>query len=616
MEGEESFDVQFQPIGKRVKVAASTTIFEAARNAGIELASACGGEGNCGQCQVILMEGEATPMTRDEEFILTELERLNGMRLACCVQALSDLIIQIPKSSMITGQRLQIASELKEIDPDPLVRAYPLELAKPTLQDVRSDMTRVLDGLRDQYNLEGLNANPKVICSAPAILREHNWHVEAIVREGEIVGFGPPGTPLLGLAVDLGTTKIAAYLINLATGLQLAAIGVPNPQIGYGEDVISRLNHVYRNSEGGKVLAQKVRQVLDEILGELLSQVSARREDVVEACIVGNTAMIHLLLELPVHQLVKAPYVAAASMALDIRADRLGLHMAPGAFVYIPPCIGGFVGADHVAMILASDMDQTEKVILGIDIGTNTEIAIRKPGMPYVTSASCASGPAFEGAHVHDGMRAATGAIEKVRITGNHLELVTIDNAPAIGLCGSGIIDTVAELYRVGLIDKHGRIQRDQGNVRTGQHGAEFMLVPAEKSGTGMDIIIDQKDINEIQLAKGAIQAGLNILLEVTGTKHTEVEEVIIAGAFGSFLNVRNAIAMGLFPELPNARYRQVGNAAAIGAKWILISKAARLRAQRIAAQVQYHELTIYPRFSRIFALGMLFPEKTGSGRF
>jgi uncharacterized 2Fe-2S/4Fe-4S cluster protein (DUF4445 family) len=610
MEGKESFDVQFQPIGKRVKVPAGTSIFEAARNAGIEIASSCGGEGNCGQCQVILMEGEATPITRDEEFILTELERLNGLRLACCIYARSDLKIEIPKSSMITGQRLQIAGELKEIDPDPVVRAYPLELTEPSLQDIRSDMTRILDGLRDLYGLEGLNANRNVICSAPGILREHNWHIEAILREAEIVSFAPPAAPLLGFAVDLGTTKIAAYLVDLATGNQLAAIGAPNPQIGYGEDVISRLNHVHRNPEGGSILAQKVRQTLDGILGDLVIQAKARREDVVEACIVGNTAMTHLLLQLPVKQLTKAPYVAATSTALDIRADRLGLHLAPGAFVHIPPCIGGFVGADHVAMILASDMDQVDKIILGIDIGTNTEIAIRKPGISFITSASCASGPAFEGAHVHDGMRAATGAIEKVRIAENQAEVVTIDNAPAIGLCGSGIIDTVAELYRTGIINKHGRIQPDRRNVRSGQSGPEFVLVPADKSGTGSDILINQNDINQIQLAKGAIQAGLNILLEVTGTHPAEVEEVIVAGAFGSFLNVRNAIAMGLFPELPNAHYRQVGNAAALGAKWILISRAARSRAQRIATEAHYHELTTYTKFSRKFALGMLFPEK------
>jgi uncharacterized 2Fe-2S/4Fe-4S cluster protein (DUF4445 family) len=612
MNADKSFEIEFQPIGKRLKVAAGTSIFEAARNAGIELASACGGEGHCGMCQVIILAGQVTSPTNDEEFILTEFERLRDIRLACCTWALSDLKIQIPKSSLITGQRLQIDSSLQEIDPEPLVWAYPLELVGPTLQDTRSDLTRILDGLRDQHSLENLNAEPKVISSAPGLLREHNWRIDAVVRESEIVGFAPPDTRLLGLAADLGTTKIAAYLVDLSTGRQLAAAGAPNPQIGYGEDIISRLNHVHQNPEGGSVLAQKVRQTLAEMLCDLVKQANARCENVVEACVVGNTAMIHLLLELPVSQLAKAPFVAATTEALDIRAERLGLNMAPGAFVHIPPCIGGFVGADHVAMILASDIDRTDKVTLGIDVGTNTEIAIRKPDATYLTSASCASGPAFEGAHVHDGMRAATGAIEKVRIKKNQVAFTTIDNAPAVGLCGSGIVDTVAELYRAGLINKHGRIQRDQGIFRSGERGAEFVLVPAEKSGTGVDIVINQNDINEIQLAKGAIQAGLNILLEITGTKPHEVEEVIIAGAFGSFLNIRNSIAIGLFPDLPNAHYRQVGNAAAIGAKWILISRAARLRAQHIARAGNYHELTTYPQFSRKFALGMLFPDKTG----
>ncbi len=615
MESKEYFEIQFQPIGKRVRVIAGASAFEAARLAGIELASACGGEGNCGQCQVIISEGRVNSATHDEVFILTELERLNGIRLACCTRVLGDLKIHIPKSSLIIGQRLQIASDLKEIDPDPIVHAYHLKVAVPSLQDIRSDLSRILEGLRAQYNLEGLKANLNGIQSLPGRLRDNNWHIQVIVREDEIIGFSPIGSPLLGFAVDLGTTKIAAFLVNLETGKQLAVLGEPNPQIGYGEDVISRLNHAHLSPEGGSVLAEKVRQTLDDILGALVKQANVNREDVVEACIVGNTAMTHLLLELAVHHLVKAPYVAATTMALDVRADRLGLHMAPGAFVHIPPCIGGFVGADHVAMILASDIDLTDKVVLGIDIGTNTEIVIRKPGATYLTSASCASGPAFEGAHVHDGMRAATGAIEKVRIREDQVEVVTIDDAPAIGLCGSGMIDTVAELYRIGSIDVRGRIQQGHSRIRSGKNGAEFVLVSAKNSGTGGVIVINQNDVNEIQLAKGAIQAGINILLEATGTTHADVEEVIIAGAFGSFMNVENAIAMGLFPQLPHARYRQVGNAAAIGAKWILISKAARRRALRIAAEAHYQELTIYPKFSRKFALGMLFPEQAGPSR-
>jgi uncharacterized 2Fe-2S/4Fe-4S cluster protein (DUF4445 family) len=282
--------------------------------------------------------------------------------------------------------------------------------------------------------------------------------------------------------------------------------------------------------------------------------------------------------------------------------------MAPGARVHIPPGIGGYVGADHVAMVLACDMDETPLVTLGLDIGTNTEISLRRPDRPELLSVSCASGPAFEGAHIRDGMRAASGAIEKVRITPTGVELTTIDDLPAVGLCGSGILDAIAELHRVGALDNGGRFRKDYPGVNAGDHGPEFVLAPAARSGSGRDIAITQHDVNEIQLAKGAIQAGLTVLLEASDTPPETVQEVIVAGAFGSFINIPNAIAMGLFPQLPNARYRQVGNAAALGAQWILISRAARLRANTLARRTRYLELTMFPKFSRRFAYAMRFP--------
>ena len=604
------FQVRLQPIGKRVAAAPDVSLFEAARESGIDLASACGGEGNCGQCRIVVLAGETTPPNFDEKFILTELELKQGERLACCTYARSDLTVNIPRDSLITGQRLQIAGDLRQIAPDPLVHAYPLQLAPPTLADVRPDLTRIADGLAEAVGLRGVFADPAVMRTISPAVRQTDWRFTVFVRDDrEIVGIGEWGKRPSGFAVDLGTTKIAAYLVDLETGADLAAAGAPNPQIGYGEDVISRLNHVHRHPDGGRVLAGKVRETLNELLTELLSQAGITSDQVVEACIVGNTAMTHLLLQLPVRQLATAPYVAAVGTALQVRAADLELTTAPGATVYIPPCIGGFVGADHVAMILACDLDQHDKVVLGVDIGTNTEIAIRKPGMSFLTSASCASGPAFEGAHISDGMRAATGAIEKVRITDADVELTTIGDGPAVGLCGSGIVDVAAELYHAGLINQRGRFDKTSERVGNGRFGPEFCLVPAGKSGNGRDVVITQKDVNEIQLAKGAIHAGLQILLEATHTAPEEVEEVIIAGAFGSFLNVRNAIAMGLFPELPRAQYRQVGNAAVVGAKWMLISRAARARAEKIAKGTNYNELTIYPKFSRKFALGMLFPE-------
>lgn len=605
----QTFQVQFQPIGKRIVAAPDVSLFEAARESGLDLASACGGEGNCGQCRVMVLSGETTPPNLDEEFILSELELQQGARLACCTFARSDLTIQVPRESLITGQRLQIGSDLRQIAPDPLVRAYAVTMTPPTLEDIRPDFTRLMDALAEAHGLSGLVADTAVLRTLPAIFRDNHWQVTAFVRGQEVVGVVAGEKRPLGFAVDLGTTKIAAYLVDLATGEDLASAGAPNPQIGYGEDVISRLNHVSRNPDGGRVLANKVHETLNELLDELVYQTEASFEQVVDACIVGNTAMTHLLLQLPVRQLATAPYVAAVGTSVTVPAAELGLTMAPGATVYIPPCIGGFVGADHVAMILACDLDEGNKTSLGVDIGTNTEIAIRKPGLSFLTSASCASGPAFEGAHISDGMRAASGAIEKVRITATGVDLTTIDDAPAVGLCGSGIVDATAELYRAGLINNRGRFDKENDRVGNGRFGAEFCLVPAAKSGSNRDVLITQKDVNEIQLAKGAIHAGLQILLEATGTPPEAVEEVIIAGAFGSFLNVQSAIAMGLFPELPRAQYRQVGNAAVIGAKWMLISREARQRAEKIAHNTTYNELTTYPKFGRKFALGMLFPE-------
>lgn len=602
--------IAFQPLGIRARAAAGTTLFEAARQAGIELSSACGGEGHCGQCQVVVLQGEVSPATEDEEYILPEIERQNGLRLACCTHLQSDVIIQIPRSSLITGQRLQVGASTESLAIDPLVRAYSVELPEPSLQDIRADLTRLCARLQEAHALPELTASPAVIRSLPSRLRELGWQANVYVRGTEIIGLAPVGRPPLGYAVDLGTTKIAGYLLDLETGQTLAAAGAPNPQIGYGEDVISRLNHASRKEDGGRVLAEKVQSTLDELLGELLEAAGQPREQVAEACIVGNTAMLHLLLELPVRQLATAPYVAAASSALDVRAAALGLELVPGAYVHIPPGIGGFVGADHVAMVLAAGLDRSEKVSLGVDIGTNTEISLRKPGQPFLTSASCASGPAFEGAHIGDGMRAASGAIEKVTLTAAGVDLVTIDDAPAVGLCGSGIIDTVAELYWADLLNQRGRFQRDNPRLRSGRHGAEFLLVPQSASGGGRDIVMTQQDVNEIQLAKGAIHAGLSILLEATDTPPESVEEVIIAGAFGSFLNVKTALGIGLFPHLPNAVYRQVGNAAASGARQLLVSAEARRQAQNIAAQTHYVELTTYPKFSRKFALGMLFPDK------
>jgi len=613
MDKAKHFQIQFQPTGKRVSVPEGMTILEAAQSSGIELVSVCGGEGYCGQCQVLVLDGKVNKLTSEERFVFSDDELRQGYRLACRTIPQSDIKVEIPDRSLITAPRLQTRSDFRKISIDPLVLAYSVKVVPPDLGDLRSDFKRVTASLPERIKEERLFANTDVLSQLSPKLREENWQATVFVRGREIVGIESSGNPPLGFAVDLGTTKIAAHLINLQTGEDLAVKGAPNPQIGYGEDVISRLNYVLRHPDESNLLSEKARQTLDEILGEMLKETGMTRTQVVEGCIVGNTAMIHLLLDLPIAQLAKAPYVTVTNQALEVRASKLGLKMAPGAYVYIPPNVGGFVGSDHVAMVLATDIYQSKRISLGIDIGTNTEISLHIPGRNYLTSASCASGPAFEGAHISAGMRAAAGAIEKVKITSSDVEIKTVDEKPAVGICGSGIIDAVSELYLNGLVNYRGRFQRDHERVRIGEDTPRFVLVPPDESGSGKEIAIEQEDVNEIQLAKGAIHAGISILLNIAGIKPEDVEEVIIAGAFGSFIKIESALAIGLFPPMPNAKYKQVGNAALLGAKWMLVSREARKFANEIVGDINYVELTTYPKFNRYFAMGMLFPENKGA---
>ncbi len=602
-----TFEIDFEPIGKRVEMAAGQTLLDAARQAGVGLATVCGGEGTCGRCRIVVMAGEVSPPVDADRRFLSQLELNAGQRLACRCQVHSDVKVHIPKASLVTDQRLQLSGLTREMHIDAAVRAYEIEASAPTLHDLNSDVDRITHALETAHGLRRLFASPAVIRSLSPLARRTDWRLTAYVRGRELIGVAAPGRKPMGFAVDLGTTKVAGYLVDLETGEELAAAGVMNPQIGYGEDVISRLAYASRNPSGERDLARVVCEALNTMAGELATQAGVAREQIVEACIVGNTAMTHLLLELPVKQLAVAPFVAAASAAMDVRARELELEFAPGAYVHLLPCVGGFVGADHLAMILGSDLDRREHGVIGVDIGTNTEIALFKPGLSFLTSASCASGPAFEGAHIRDGMRAATGAIEKVHLNSEGVEIKTIGDAPPVGLCGSGIVDAIAELWRNGILDAYGRIQRDAPGTRPGERGHEFVIVPAARSGTGREIVITQQDVSEIQLAKGAIATGLESLMDATQTRPEEIQEVIVAGAFGSYLNLDSALAIGLLPRLPQARYAQIGNAAGVGAKMALLSLKERQRAQNLARRTNYVELTTYPGFSRRFARSLLF---------
>ena len=371
------------------------------------------------------------------------------------------------------------------------------------------------------------------------------------------------------------------------------------PQISYEEDIISRINRAVKSPDGGVQLQRLAVEAITGLCADLCAEAHADTEEVVEAVVVGNTAMHHLLLNLPVKQLAVSPFVPASSRSLEVKARDLGLGIAPGAYVHLLPNIAGFVGADHVSMLLATDAWQAKETTVALDIGTNTEVSLICKGK--IAATSCASGPAFEGGHIKYGMRAATGAIERLRIDGDRIQYQTIDGAPPVGICGSGILDALAQLYLAKIIDEGGRILDSRPRVRAYKGQREFILVSKEERNGKRAITITQHDVRELQLAKAAIRTGIQVLLETNGCTEDDISQVIIAGAFGTYIDVASAVTIGMLPSLPLKRFRQVGNAAGMGAKLALISLRSRAKAETIASRVSYVELAGSPSFQPTF---------------
>jgi uncharacterized 2Fe-2S/4Fe-4S cluster protein (DUF4445 family) len=599
------FIINFQPIGKRVIVTETDSILNAAQDAGIDIASICGGVGICDSCRIRLIDGELSELTLEEQALFSDKEIESGFRLACQAYPSSDLVIEIPPDSLTAPQRLQIEGQSQTIEIDPPVVPIDLNIPEPTINDLRADTIRVRDALRNQGIELPVYFNQSLLESISPILRDNNWQVKLAMRSMAVIAILPPPAPLLGLAVDVGTTKLAAYLCNLQTGRTLAKTGAMNPQTSFGEDVISRISYANNTRNGRKILQTRLVETLNQLIQDLCSRVNETNLDIkpeyiVEAVVVGNTAMHHLFAGLPVHQLGTAPYVPAASESLEIDANRIGLNIAPGAKVFLPPNIAGYVGADHVAMLLATGIWPSSKTKIALDIGTNTEISLCHNNQ--LVACSCASGPAFEGAHIKAGMRAAPGAIERVQIINGELRIQTIDNVSPIGICGSGILDAIACLRQVGALDRRGSLLSSQPAVRNLDNKREFVLVDHSNSGNGQDIVITRQDVNEIQLAKGAIRTGIDALIETIGIKAEDIEEFIIAGAFGTYINIPSAIEIGMFPSLPLDRFQQVGNAAGVGALQMLLSLNHRVQAEEIAKHASYLELSTYPNFSNLFS--------------
>ncbi|MDY7040682.1 MAG: ASKHA domain-containing protein [Chloroflexota bacterium] len=591
-----SCQVDFEPLGIRAECPADTALSEVARSAGVGLESVCGGRGVCGRCQVRIVTGAVSPPAETERQHLSAAQLADGYRLACLTRVLGDVKVDVPATSCLMAQRLQLTGVESSVPFEPAVEEYRLALNPASLNDLRPDQARLIGCLESVHGRPTVSIDLMALRQLSPILRENEWQARVAVRDQEVVDVRSPYQGPLGLAIDLGTTKVAAYLVDMETGQTVAADGAMNHQIAYGEDVMSRIACAMQ----GK--GEMLRRAITEGINDLIERLCPESERIVEVSLVGNTAMHHLFLGLPVQQLGRAPYLPAVSAPLDVKARDLGLHVAPGAYVHLLPNVAGFIGSDHVAMILATGIDRTEKTVLGLDIGTNTEVVLARHG--ELMSCSTASGPAFEGAHIKHGMRAASGAIEKVRLNDSEVEVQTIDDAPAIGLCGSGVLDAISELHRVGLLNRRGRLHDGPG-VRCIDGKREFVLVSGEHSGGGHGITLTERDVGEIQLAKAAIRTGLEALLREMGLRCEEVDEVIIAGAFGTYINVASAVAIGMLPPLPLERFQQVGNAAGVGSKLALVSRSHRAMAMEISRRVRYLELMTQPDFASQFARAM-----------
>lgn len=576
----------------------------------VDLAAICGGKGYCGKCMVEVIDGKVSPLTDHERKRIPKEKLDKNYRLACQAHVEGNVTIRVPDQSRVGKQRLVIMGKEPPIQIRSNVEKVYLELVPPSLEDPTADDERLLTELAVK-GYPNLVIDSPTARDLPRVLRDAGWKITAVIlgrKEVIAIEKGDTRARKYGLAVDIGTTKLAVFIVDLNDGTIVYADGTMNPQIKFGEDVISRINYASQ----GKAHLEEIRGTIVEGINSLLksgvSEVEIGMEEVYEAVLVGNTAMHHLFAGIDVKSLGLAPYAAGVGRSCDNKARDMGLEINSSGNVHLLPNVAGFVGADAIADMLASRLHEKERLTLLMDVGTNTEVMLGDKNC--IWACSTASGPAFEGAHIKCGMRAASGAIEKVWI-GNDLSVSykTIDDKRARGICGSGMIDAVAEMLKAGVIDTSGRIQQVGGSIRDGEGGREFVLVPKEETETGKeDIVITQDDVRELQKAKAAIYAGFMTLVRKGGLDRGSLSEIIIAGAFGNYIDPKNARIIGMIPELPLERISFTGNTAGSGARLCLKSLDVRLEAQTVASRIKYIELAAQPIFEEEYINAMYMP--------
>ena len=597
----------------------------------MDIEGICGEKATCGKCKVRIEEGifekygiESLmeclfPINEAEKKLLSTQQRNDGYRLACQARIHGDVVVFVPEESRVGKQIVRKAATERAIRLKPAVKRYYVELVAATLHDTLDDWGRLQAEFSKTFDLSNLTIDYQVLLSLQNAIRQGNWKVTvSIWMNKEVIRIEPGLVDRgYGLAVDIGTTTVAGYLCDLSSGEVIATDSMMNPQVIYGEDVMSRITYAMTNKNGLESMNRAIIKGLNQIAGRAAAQAGIKRQDIVDMTVVGNTCMHHIFLNIDPQYLGRAPFTPSLHHSLDIKARDLGLKISPGAYVHVLPIEAGFVGADNVGVLIAEEPYNQDDMVLIIDIGTNGELILGN--RDKLISCSCATGPAFEGAKIKYGMRAAPGAIERIEIDPDAKEVrfkviskegwnTELEDVGAKGICGSGIIDAVSQLFLAGIIDRTGRFNASlqTARLRVTEDGPEFVIAWANETAIGQDIVVCQEDVRNIQLAKAAMYAGAKVMMRRLGIK--KLDKVILAGAFGSYINKNSATNLGLFPDCALDNIYAVGNAAGDGARIALLNVDKRAEAGEVANQVEYIELTVEPNFEREFVQAMHFP--------
>lgn len=623
--------VTFDPEDRTVAVDAGQTLLDAAFAAGVPLDSVCGGRGICQRCRVVVLGGEVE--TDEAGVVFGE-----GQILACQTRVAGDVRVEVPAASRIEGEQIltggergeQVLATSEEIlaglpraadlfVPSPMAFALPLELPPPTLHDCVSDLHRLSRELRRQRNIRDLSVSLELLRAAPRVLRESDWEVTALLARTnggyELIDLvrGVRASRTFGLAVDIGTTTVVVHLVDLQHGNTVGAAAALNRQSAYGDDVISRIIHAGEPGGLDRLRGAVVDQI-NLLVGSLARAHQVGRNEIIGAVCAGNTTMLHLLLRLPPDEIRREPYIPAATVPPSFRASDVGLRIHPRALVASMPGVSSYVGGDITADVLAAGMDRTPELSMLIDVGTNGETVIGN--REFLVCCACSAGPAFEGGGISCGMRAARGAVQRVALTPQGgLSYSTIGGARPRGLCGSGLVDLLAELLRAGYMDRSGRLVPDAPVVRRGPDGLEVLVVPAGESATGRDIVLTSADIETLLRSKAAVYAGGALLARRLGIEMADIQRVYVAGGFGTYLDIQKAVLIGLLPDVPPDRVTFIGNGSVAGARMALLSYEVWRRAAEVAQMMTYRELSVDAAFMEEYVSAMFLPH-TDCARF